>query len=721
MSDVEKINSLIAEGKKGVIVGGGLLGLEAAFSLSQIKHNVPVVHIYNTLMEKQLDEESSSLLKNHLQNQGISFYTPTTIKQVIGSESSNKIKSVELQSGKVIPADYIIMAAGVKPHTELAVASSIDCKRGILVDNYMHTSADNIYAIGECAEHKGKTFGLVAPAYEMAKVCAKEIINKMSEKKSDRPFIFKETGTHLKVSGIKLFSIGDPRPDSQLDELKFCDKNQAIYKNLKLKNNKLESAILFGDTTDTPWYQDMIKNKTNTESIRNSLIFGETICSQLSGNNVESSNSIADMPAEKEICGCNGVCKSQIISAIHQNKLSTLEEVKAHTKASSSCGGCTPLVEKVLSYALGDKKPIKKKVSVCACTELTHMELRNKLKSSVFSSLELETVMQQLNWLTPDGCSRCRPSLNYYLLFQFPDRYKDNLRARTVNERLHANIQKDGTYSVIPRIWGGVTNPHELASIANLAKKYKVPTVKFTGGQRINLLGIEKKDLPSLWKDLNKEGMISGYAYGKSIRTVKTCVGSEWCRFGVQDSTGLGIKLEKAVWGSWTPAKVKFGVSGCPRNCAEATIKDIGLVAVESGWELYVAGNGGTKVRVAEKLVNLKTDQEAMIYSIALLQFYREDAHYLERTAHWRERIGLKTIEEALSNDQKRKKLYERFLFSQSYYQEDPWSKLSSEDNTDHGKMIWEDIAILPNFKHKVLSKNLNSQNLQNVSAKEVL
>src|SRR6185312_591248 len=273
---------------------------------------------------------------------------------------------------------------------------------------------------------------------------------------------------------------------------------------------------------------------------------------------------------------------------------SSLSEVRAHTKASASCGQCTGQVEGLLSFAAGAvAKPTKK--TVCDCTEAGHDEVREAILAKQLKSME--AVRNAFQWKKPEGCHKCRPALNYYLICAWPGEYRDDSRSRFVNERVHANIQKDGTYSVVPRMWGGLTTPGELRAIADVAEKFHIPTVKVTGGQRIDLLGVKKEDLPAVWGDLNDAGLVSGHAYAKGLRTVKTCVGSEWCRFGTQDSTGLGVRLEKFMWGSWTPAKVKLAVSGCPRNCAEATCKDIGVVCVDSGYEIHFAGAAGLHIK----------------------------------------------------------------------------------------------------------------------------
>ena len=384
--------------------------------------------------------------------------------------------------------------------------------------------------------------------------------------------------------------------------------------------------------------------------------------------------SVATMADDAETCGCNGVCKGTIVKAITDKKLFTLDEVRAHTKASASCGSCTGLVEQILAATVGTigKTPAEK--AMCKCTEYSHDTVRAVIREQHLTSLR--AVFDFMEWKTPDGCHSCRPALNYYLISTWPGEAKDDQQSRFINERVHANIQKDGTYSVVPRMWGGLTTPQELRAIADVADKFKIPTVKVTGGQRIDLLGVKKDDLPKVWADLNAAGMVSGHAYGKSLRTVKTCVGSDWCRFGTQDSTGLGVDLEKMSWGSWTPHKFKMAVSGCPRNCAEATIKDFGVICVDSGYEIHVGGNGGIKIRGTDLLCKCATEEEVKEYCGAFMQLYREEGRYLERTAPWIERVGLGYVKSRILEDEEnRKVLYTRFLDSQKYAQVDPWAE----------------------------------------------
>ena len=386
-------------------------------------------------------------------------------------------------------------------------------------------------------------------------------------------------------------------------------------------------------------------------------------------------SAVAAMADTAEICGCNGVCKGAITGAIVRGGLTSLDAVRAHTKASASCGACTPLVEQLLALTLGDgfqaqtgPKPL------CPCTRHGHAEVRRRILDEAMMSIP--AVMQALEWSTPDGCSSCRPALNYYLLCAWPGEYADDSQSRFINERAHANIQKDGTFSVVPRMWGGLTSARELRAIADAADKFAIPTIKVTGGQRIDLLGVKKEDLPAVWADLGAAGLVSGHAYGKALRTVKTCVGSDWCRFGAQDSTGLGVRIERFTWGSWTPAKVKMAVSGCPRNCAEATCKDIGVVCTGAGYDILLGGAAGLHIQGTELLTKVESEDVALEVIVAVLQLYREEGFYLERIYKWMARVGLESIRARIVDDPaQRAALHGRFVLAQSFAQVDPWAE----------------------------------------------
>ncbi len=668
--DLEDTNEMIALGNKpdakAVVIGGGLLGLEAAAGLALRGVDVTVVHIMGHLMERQLDEAAGYLLRKALVDKGITVKCSANSKEILGE--NGKVKALLLDDGTELPCDLLVMAVGIRPSVALAADAGLATGRGIHVDDQMVTSDANILSLGECVEHNGDIFGLVAPIYDQAKVIAKTLVGE------DATFTNKEVATKLKVTGCDLFSAGDFADGEGREDIVYRDPARGVYKRLVIEDNRIVGAVMYGDTADGNWFFGLIKDKEDISEMRDTLIFGPAF---QGGSPQDPMAAVAALPADAEICGCNGVCKGQIVDAIG-NGAKTLDEIKATTKASASCGTCTGLVEQVLAVTLGDDFVMPAAKSVCGCTDLTHEDVRRLIKSKELKSQP--AVWQELGWSTPNGCHVCRPAINYYLLADWPLDYQDDAQSRFVNERNHANIQKDGTYSVVPRMWGGITTPDELRAIADAADKYAVPTVKVTGGQRIDLLGVKKEDLPAIWFDLNQAGLVSGHAYSKGLRTVKTCVGSDHCRFGTQDSTGLGVKLEKHLWGSWTPHKLKLGVSGCPRNCAEATCKDIGVICVDSGYEVSVAGAAGMEVKETELLCKVATEEEAIQVISAMTQIYRENAKYLDRIWKWVDKVGLDWVKEQVVDDlENRKALAERFEISQSVYRTDPWAEHAAE------------------------------------------
>lgn len=646
-----------------VVIGGGLLGLEAANGLKQRGMDVTVVHLSDWLLERQLDRTAGKLLQGALEARGIRFRLNTQTQELMDN-GSGRVCAVQFNDGDVIPADLVVMAAGIRPNTELAESAGIPCNRGILVNDTLQTYDPRIYAVGECTNHRGIAYGLVAPLFEQAKVCANHLAHLGYAR-----YQGSVTSTKLKVTGIDLFSAGDFIGGEGSETITLSDPIGGVYKKLVIKDDVLVGACLYGDTADGGWYFRQIRENHNVAQIRDHLMFGENALGDVGH---QGQNSAASMPDTAEVCGCNGVCKGTIVKAIQEHGLFSVDEVKKHTKAASSCGSCAGLVEQILISTVGgaaDVKP-KSEKAICGCSDLNHGQIRKAIREHRLTSLD--AAMRFMDWKTPNGCATCRPALNYYLISTWPGEAKDDPQSRLINERAHANIQKDGTYSVVPRMWGGVTNAAELRRIADVADKYQVPMVKVTGGQRIDLLGVKKDDLPAIWKDLD---MPSGHAYGKSIRTVKTCVGSEFCRFGTQNSTQLGIDLEHDLFNMWSPHKVKLAVSGCPRNCAEAGIKDVGIIGVDSGWEMYIGGNGGIKTEVAEFFVKLKTAEEVREYNGAFLQLYREEAFYLERTVHYLQRVGMAHIRKAVVEDaENRKALNARLQFALSFEQ-DPWKQ----------------------------------------------
>ncbi len=664
--DIRDVNLMIdasARLKHAVVIGGGLLGLEAANGLAVRGMKVCVVHLGATLLDRQLDSAAAALLQKNLEGRGLEFLMDHQTEAIVGDDAG-VVKAIRFKDGSELPTDLVVMAVGIRPNTGLAEQAGIYTERGIIVNDTLQTYDPSIYAVGECVSHRGMAYGLVAPLFEQAKVAANHLAFHGIGRYSGSTI-----STKLKVTGIDVFSAGDFTGNADTEAITLADPVGGVYKKLVIKDDKLIGACLYGDTVDGAWYFRLIREGKSIAELREHLMFGE---GSIGDTGHSGENSIAGMPDSTEICGCNGVCKGTIVKAIREKGLFTVDEVRKHTKASSSCGSCTGLVEQILISCVGGAADIKPKSEkpLCPCTDYTHGEIRKAIKDQHLTSIP--GAMRFLEWRTADGCSTCRPALNYYLMSTWPGVAKDDSQSRLINERAHANIQKDGTYSVVPRMWGGVTNPSELRRIADVADKYHVPMVKVTGGQRIDLLGIKKEDLPGVWKDLD---MPSGHAYGKSLRTVKTCVGKEFCRYGTQDSTGMGIALEKDLVGMWSPHKVKLAVSGCPRNCAESGIKDIGIIAVDSGWELYVGGNGGIKTEVAQFFVKVQTPEEVLEYTGAFLQLYREEAFYLERTCHYLSRVGLDHAKARVIEDPaNRAELYARLKFALSF-EKDPWAE----------------------------------------------
>jgi nitrite reductase [NAD(P)H] large subunit len=670
--DLDDVNAMLLAAKSGgraVVIGGGLLGLEAAAGLKSQGMDVTVLHLMLTLMERQLDPAAGYLLKMAVQARGIDVLTKANTHEIVGSDPAlgpPHVTAVRLDDGTEIPCDMVVMAVGIRPNAGLARDAGLDVNRGIVVSAEMRTSDPDIFALGECAEASGQVFGLVAPLYEMANVVAAQLTGQ-----TDAKFQPSATATKLKVTGINLFSAGDFADAPDREEIVLRDAARSVYKRLVIQDNKLIGVVMYGETSDGAWFFDLIKRATDISALRETLIFGQDYAG---GSPLDPTAAVAALPDDAEICGCNGICKGRIVSAITKKRLKSLDDVRTHTKASASCGTCSGLVEQLLQLTLGDTYNPTAVQPMCGCTDLGHDEVRRLIVAKDLKSIP--ALMQELEWKSSGGCAKCRPALNYYMLATWPGEYEDDSQSRFINERVHANIQKDGRFSVVPRMWGGLTSASELRAIADVVDKFKIPTVKVTGGQRIDMLGVAKEDLPAVWADLNEAGLVSGAAYAKGLRTVKTCVGKEWCRFGTQDSTDLGVKLEKHLWGSWTPAKVKLAVSGCPRNCAEATCKDVGVICVDSGYEIHYAGAAGLDIKGTEVLCHATTEEDTIEIVAALIQLYREQGRYLERIYKWAKRVGAESIKVHVVDDaEKRKALVVRFAYAQKFAQIDPWAE----------------------------------------------
>ncbi|MDT8861044.1 nitrite reductase large subunit NirB [Alkalihalobacillus sp. MEB130] len=653
IKDCEEMIQTAKQYKKAVVIGGGLLGLEAAKGLIHLGMEVDVVHLMEHLMERQLDAVASSMLKRELEEQGMNFLMEKATIELTGSD---RVEGIRFKDGTETKADLVVMAAGIKPNVKLASESGIYVNRGIVVNDYMETNVPHVYAVGECAEHREIVYGLVAPLYEQGKVLAQTLCGQ-----KETGYEGSITGTQLKVSGIDLFSAGEIYDDPTSKAIVVHNEYEGVYKKVLIRDNRIVGIVLYGDTKDSNRLFRMLNEKQDVSE-------STTISFLQSGNNTEGSD-IASMPNDEVVCGCNGISKETIVNAIQEEGLTTVAQVGGCTNAGRSCGRCKPVIQDIIAYTLGEEfAHAEEKKTVCGCTTLSRDEVVSEIREKGLQTIK--EVMNVLDWKNEEGCSKCRPALNYFLGMVHPS-YLDERDSRLVNEKMHANIQKDGTYSVIPRMYGGVTTAKDLRKLADVAEKYDVQLLKITGGQRIGLYGLEKDQLPAVWEDL---GMPSGYAYGKTLRTVKTCVGAQFCRFGTQDSMSLGIELEKRFERLDTPHKVKMGVSACPRNCAEAGIKDVGIVGLDGGWEIYVAGNGGTDLRAGDLLCKVKTEEEVYEITGAYLQYYRETALYLERTSTWVERVGLDHVQEILANEKTRNELNARLNETLARYEE-PWMK----------------------------------------------
>jgi nitrite reductase (NADH) large subunit len=631
-------------GRRAVVIGGGLLGLEAARGLQVRGCDVTVVHLAGHLMERQLDHTAGEYLRRTLENLGLRVMLNCQTTALLGDE---KVEGLRFQDGREIEAELVVIAAGIKPNVELALNAGIQVRRGIVVNDFMETSAPGIYAVGECTEHRGQVFGLVAPLYEQGKVLAAAITGH-----DTRPFEGAVVPAKLKIAGVDVFSAGDIEDRDDFEVIRYEDAALGIYKKLVLNKDRLVGVVLVGDTSDDRRYLQWIRDKEDLRPQRRHLLFPPPVADY--GHN------IAAMPDSEIICGCTGVTKGTIISAIQQHGLCSLEQVKERTGAASGCGSCAALCTQLVHAVIPDYE--EHKTVLCDCVPFAQETLREIIRSQ-----RLRSVQQVLDiYGNGKGCEVCKPALSYLVDIVWCGEHAEDRSARHINDRVHANIQRDGTFSVVPRIRGGVTTPDELRRIADVADKYNIRMVKITGSQRIDLLGVKKEDLPKVWEDL---GMPSGQAYTKGVRMVKTCVGSEFCRFGTQNSIAAGIELERRLENLYTPHKVKMAVVGCPRNCAEATVKDIGLIGQEGNWQVVVGGAAGKRVRKADLLITVTNTEDALEAAMLFFQYYRENANYMERTYDFVERVGIEKIrkETVYAAPDKRRALLERLKKSKQH------------------------------------------------------
>ncbi|WP_020474410.1 nitrite reductase large subunit NirB [Zavarzinella formosa] len=629
LDDCQKIAEYASGCRSAVVIGGGLLGLEAAKGLMTHDVAVTVVEMAPWLMSVQLDEVGGRVLGDTIAQMGIAAKTGASTKEFIGDA---RVKGVRFADGSELSADMVVISAGIRPNIDLAKEAGITCERAIVVDDQLRTNDPAIFSVGECVQHRGMIYGLVAPLWEQTKTLASILTGKNPE----AAYLGSKIATKLKVMGVELASMGriaDLRPTDEV--VQFSEPSRNVYWKAIIRDSKINAACLLGDLTPADDLMRMFQSGAAAPERRMELFFG--------GRTDAKETSLADLPDCHQVCDCNGVTKGKIVEAINAGKC-TVPGVGKATRAGTGCGSCKKMVKGLIEAVAGGVKADPSESWYVPAVPMDKVTLMAEVKRR-----KLKSVSAVLRELGTSVDEKSKNGLASLLKGTWGTEYIDERDARFINDRVHANIQNDGTFSVIPRMYGGVTTADDLIRIGEVAKKYEVRMVKVTGGQRIDLLGITKEDLPKVWADL---GMPSGYAYTKALRTVKTCVGSEFCRYGTNDSTALGIALEKRYQGFEFPAKVKLGVSGCPRNCAESTVKDVGIVATEGGdWEISVGGAAGAHVRKSDVLCRVKTQAEAIQIIGRFLIYYRDNAKWLERTYDFVPRIGLEKLKEILVDD----------------------------------------------------------------------
>jgi nitrite reductase (NADH) large subunit len=618
--------------RRAVVMGGGLLGLEAARALQGHGLQVELVHAAPWLMNAQLDAEAGAILKKSVEQLGITVHLEVLATEVLGTEH---VEAVLLKDGRRLDCDLLVVATGVRPHTDVAVRSGLEVERGIVVDDQLRTDDPDVYAIGECAQHRGSVYGLVQPAWEHARVLADVLTgtDPTSEYHGSR------TATKLKVAGVDVATMGVNTPERDDDEfLVISEPRRGVHLSVVIRDDVLVGATLLGDTRKVAYLTQAFDRGAPLPEERIRLLVDLSDGAEEVG--------VAEMPADSQVCNCNGVSKQAICDVV-AGGCSSVGGVMDATRAGKGCGSCKSLVKQVVEWAADGELT----EDPAASYYVPGIPMAKPELVAAIREQDLRSVSAVFAALAPDGQEEAKSKMGLTSLLRmiWGVDFLPEKDGEFINDRVHGNIQRDGTFSVVPQMKGGVTTPAQLRRIAEVAEKYEVPMVKVTGGQRIDLLGVRKEDLPAMWDDL---GMPSGYAYGKSFRTVKTCVGSDFCRFGLGDSTQLGIDLETRFQGIESPAKMKLAVVGCPRNCAEAYVKDVGVVAIGNGkWEVYVGGAAGATVRKGDLLATVDSPEEVMTLAGRFMQYYRENANWLERTYDFVPRVGLERIQSVLLED----------------------------------------------------------------------
>lgn len=641
IEDLELMTEYAKRAKKGAVIGGGLLGLEAAKAMMDLGiTNTQVIEFAPRLMPRQIDEPGSRILQNKLQNLGLSIHTSKNTSAILGDEC---ITGMRFSDDSVIDVDMLVISAGIKPRDEIAKACGIATgpRGGIMVNEEMQTSDPDIFAIGECALYNGMIYGLVAPGYEMADVVVSKLMG------HDKKFTGYDMSTKLKLIGVDVASFGDPFiSGEETRSIVFEDTVKGTYKriNVSADGKYLLGGILVGEASSYNMLLQTCKNKVILPPDAEDIMLGSR-----GGSESEAGNSVAGLPDEAIICSCEGVTKSAICQSVNTGNCETVDAIKKCTGAGTGCGGCVPMVKDLMVHTLKLQGKYVRNV-LCEHFNYSRQELFDIVKIKGLTSFDevIDTAGHG------DGCEVCKPAVSSILASLWNEMIlkKGNDTAQDSNDRYLANIQKGGTYSVVPRIPGGEVTPEKLIVIGQVAQKYNLYT-KITGGQRIDMFGAHVSDLPKIWEELINAGFESGHAYGKALRTVKSCVGSTWCRFGLHDSVSYAIRIEERYRGLRAPHKIKSGVSGCIRECAEAKSKDFGIIATEKGWNLFVCGNGGSNPQHALLLATDLDSETCIRYIDRFLMFYIKTADPLTRTATWLNKMegGIDYLRNVVVND----------------------------------------------------------------------
>ena len=638
IDDCTGIMAAAKRSKVAAVIGGGLLGLEAARGLLNHGCEVHVIHLGAHLMEMQLDAAGGLMLRKAMEGMGVTVHLGKLTTTILTQGEDNrtaKVAGLRFKDGTELACDMVVVSAGIRPNAEIAARSGLSVERAIVVDNHMRSPDDHrVYVVGECAQHRGKVYGLVAPLWDQAKVFADQVTGA----DTTAEYTGSKLATKLKVMGVELASMGITEPADDGDEvIQFSEPRRGTYKKLIVRDGRLVGGILMGDISKAAYLMQAFDRDSRLPDERLELLFDLGAPPQ--------AVTLDEMPADAQVCNCNGVSKAAIGACVAGGAKTTTAVMKA-TRAGMGCGSCKSLVGELVQWFAGGA--VEEDPSIhyyVPCIAMTKPELVAEVKRLGLRSVS--AVFAALSASGEDAASK--PPLASLLATVWAGEYEDERDARFINDRVHANIQKDGTFSVVPEMAGGVCTPAELMRIAQVAVKYNVPLVKLTGGQRIDLVGIPKADLPGVWQDLD---MPAGTAWGKSYRTCKSCIGTEFCRFGLGDSMGLATRIERRFRGIDSPAKLKLATAGCPRNCSEALVKDVGLVAIGDGkWEIYVGGAAGAHIRKGDLLCVVEGEEQAVLLAGRFMQYYRENAKWKERTYTFVPRIGLERIKAIVVDD----------------------------------------------------------------------